>query len=77
VVAVGARGGLADNASGIRKRVTGDEGQVKPKGLRGYADLALYLASPAGKAWLTEARLDLEPYWGKPDVRCVGRALET
>ena len=33
-------------------RVTGDEGQVKPRGRRGHADLALYLGGFAGRAWL-------------------------
>jgi hypothetical protein len=31
--------------------------------------LALYLGGSVGRAWLTETRLDLEPYWGKPAVR--------
>ncbi len=56
-------------ASRIRRRYTGDEGHVKPREHRGYADLALYLGGCAGRAWLTETHRDLEPYWGKPDVR--------
>ena len=72
------RGGLVlDKASSIRRRDTGDEGHVKPRGHGGYADLALYLGGSAGRAWLTETRLDLEPYWGKPDVRILGGTLET
>jgi hypothetical protein len=39
--------------------------------------LALYLGGSVGRAWLTETRLDLEPYWGKPDVRILGGTLET
>ena len=72
------RGGLVlDKASSIRRRDTGDEGHVKPRGHGGYADLALYLGGSAGRAWVTETRLDLEPYWGKPDVRILGGTLET
>ena len=78
VVAVVDRGGLGpDKASRIRRRDTGDEGHVKPRGHRGYANLALYLGGCAGRAWLTETRLDFEPYWGKPDVRILGGVLET
>jgi hypothetical protein len=33
-------------------RRTGNEGPVKPRGHRGYADLALYLGGLAGRAWL-------------------------
>lgn len=39
--------------------------------------MALYLSGSAGKAWLTKTHLDLEPYWGKPDVRILGGTLET
>ena len=39
--------------------------------------MVLYLSGSAGRAWLTEARLGLEPYWGKPDVRILGGVLET
>jgi hypothetical protein len=39
--------------------------------------LALYLGGPVGRAWLMDTRLDLEPYWGKPDVRILGGTLET
>ena len=47
----------------------GNEGHVKPRDPWGDADAALDLRVHAGRAWLTGTRLDLEPYWGKPDVR--------
>ncbi len=62
-------GWVPERASRIRRRDISDEGHVKPRRRRGYVDLALYLGGSAGRAWLTETRLDLEPYWRKPDVR--------
>jgi len=70
-------GRVPDRAGGVRRRDISDEGHVKPRSSRGYADLALDLDGSARMAWLTETRLDLEPYCGKPDVRILGRALET
>jgi hypothetical protein len=37
-------------AGGVRKRDISDEGHIKPKGCRGYADLALKLAGSVGRA---------------------------
>ena len=48
---------------------TGNAGRVKLLIHRGDADLALDLGGRSGRARLTGTRLDLEPYWGKPDVR--------
>jgi hypothetical protein len=64
-LAVPEAGWAPERASRIRRRDTGDEGQVKPRRRRGYADLALDLGGSAGRAWLMETRLGLKPDWGK------------
>jgi hypothetical protein len=59
----------ADSAGGP----TGNAGHGKPRGHQGYAGWALYRGGSAGRAWLTETRLDLEPYSGeKPTYGIVG-----
>ena len=68
VVAGVARGGLADDASGVASGCTGDEGHVKPRGHGGYADLALDLGGCAGRAGL-KTHLGLKPDGGKLNVR--------
>jgi hypothetical protein len=68
-------GWVPERASRIRRRDISDEGHVKPRRRRGYVDLALYLGGSAGRAWLTETRLGLEPYWGNPAVRFLARIM--
>jgi hypothetical protein len=43
-------GRVPDRAGGVRRRDISDEGHVKPRSLRGYADLALYLGGSVGRA---------------------------
>ncbi len=60
----------ADNADRrTAGRHEGDEGDIKPVELRAYADLTLEPVVHLGRVSLTDRRLGLKPYWGKPNVR--------
>ncbi len=62
-------GRVPERAGGVRRRDISDEGHVKPRGLRGYADLALKLGGFVGRAWLMATHLGLKPDWRKVNVR--------